>query len=63
MTPTIPDQLAGLAPERAIALAATTTNGEPMTTRPIDAVAAALPPTQPIDITAYLPNPIDEPSG
>lgn len=34
-----------------------------MTTRPIDAVAAALPPTQPIDITAYLPNPIDEPSG
>jgi hypothetical protein len=34
-----------------------------MTTYPIDAAATALPPTQPIDITAYLPNPLDEPSG
>jgi hypothetical protein len=29
----------------------------------IDPASLELPPTRPIDITAYLPDPADEPSG
>ena len=29
----------------------------------IDPASIELPPTQPIDITAFLPDPADEPSG
>ena len=29
----------------------------------IDPASLELPPTQPIDVTAYLPDPADEPSG
>jgi hypothetical protein len=32
-------------------------------THSIDPATSSLPPTQPIDITAYLPDPADEPSG
>lgn len=34
-----------------------------MTSRPIDPAAIDLPPTEPIDITAYLSDPNDERSG
>lgn len=34
-----------------------------MTALPIDPAAISLPPTQPIDITDYLPNPHDEPTA
>lgn len=34
-----------------------------MNARPIDPAAIDLPPTQPIDITAYLPNPREEPTA
>lgn len=34
-----------------------------MTSPAIDPAAIDLPPTEPIDITAYLPDPNDEPSA
>ena len=34
-----------------------------MNAQPIDPAAITLPPTQPIDITDYLPNPYDEPTA
>ena len=34
-----------------------------MTAQPIDPAAISLPPSQPIDITDYLPNPREEPTA
>jgi hypothetical protein len=34
-----------------------------MNADPVNPPRIALPPTEPIDITAYLPDPSDEPSG
>lgn len=34
-----------------------------MNAQPIDPAAITLPPTQPIDITAYLPDPREETTG
>ncbi len=31
--------------------------------QPVDPAAVCLPPTETIDITAYLPDPAEEPSG
>jgi hypothetical protein len=34
-----------------------------MTAAPIDPAAVSLPPTNAIDVTDYLPDPLDEPTG
>lgn len=43
--------------------AASDTKEYTMTAIPIDPAAIGLPPTEPIDITDYLPDPLDEPSA